>query len=381
PYPFSVGGDNRTDNTWWFRAGSIYSVNLFSEYRTQAQIVEDMNRIDLSDDALLLSYDFEQSRTDRSAYHNDMQPYFYSKDFLPSEEYDYTFACIGDTQSMVKKHPDQLHHIYDFILSHAEDMKIARAIGLGDMTEDNTADQWELVSQQVFRLDNVLPYTVIRGNHDHFARTPEAEATKEAMFGYYFDNDTYRKQYDGSFDGGPTNTYTRFTVQGIPYLLLCLDYGPDDDVLNWASGIAEQYPSDNVIVATHAFLFHDGTTIDEHDICPPKGEQGFNNCDEMWDKFVSKHENIVLVLCGHDPSNEIVVSKMTGDHGNTVTSLLINPQHTDFYDRASGLVALLHFKDGGRTVTVENFSTVEGKFYKTDNEITVTGLHLVAPAS
>ena len=371
PSPFSIGGDNRTDNTWWFRDGSIYSVNLFSGYRTEEQIRADINYIDTDDPELMLSFDFTRSREDQSRNQNRLVPYFYEKAFLPPENYDYTFACVGDTQSLVKRYPEELHNIYDFLLEHAEDMKIARVIGLGDMTEDNTADQWQLVSDQVYRLDGVLPYTVIRGNHDHFARTEEAEATAELMFGYYFDNDTYRRQYDGSYDGGPTNTYTRFTVCGIPYLMLCLDYGPDDDVLEWASGICEQYPSDNVIVTTHAFLFHDATTIDEHDICPPRSAIGSNNCDEMWDKFVSQHENIVLVLCGHDPCNTLVVSRMTGVHGNTVTSCLINPQHTDYYDRASGLVALLHFSNGGRTITIENYSTVQSRFYKTDNEIVI----------
>lgn len=378
PYPFSVGGDNRTDNTWWFRDGSIYSINLFSGYRTAEQIREDINRIDLSDPTLMLSYDFTQSQQDQSPNGNDLMPYLYERDFLSPDSYDYTFACIGDTQSVVKDYPDELHRIYDFILDHVDDMKIDRVIGLGDMTEDNTADQWELVSGQVYRLDGVVPYTVIRGNHDHYARTEEAVATKELMFGYYFDNPTYRQQYDDSFDGGPTNTYKRFTVCGIPYLLLSLDYGPPDDVLAWANDVCDQFPNDNVIISTHAFLFHDRTTLDAEDICPPSQDAGVNDCDVMWDEFVSLHENIVLVLCGHDPCNNIVVSKMTGVHGNTVTSVLIDPQYCDHYIQGLGLVTLLHFSNGGRTITIENYATIQEKFYKTDNEIVIEDIPRVS---
>ena len=374
PYPFSIGGDNRTDNSWWFRNGGICTVNLFSGYRTAEQIKEDINRIDTSDPSLMLSFDFEESDEDRSAAKNVLVPYYYDKDFDDPESYDYTFACIGDTQSLVKLNPDKVHCIYDFILDNLERLKIERVIGLGDMTEDNIDEQWEIISSEVYRLDGKVPYTVVRGNHDHYARTEDAVATKELMFGKYFDNETYGKQYDGSYDGTPHHTYKRFTVCGVPYLLLCLDYGPDDDVLEWASGIVEQYPDDNVIIATHAFLFHDGTTIDENDICPPRCDEGFNNCDEMWDKFVSKHKNIVLVLCGHDPSNEVVVSQMTGENGNVVTCCLINPQHTDYYNRASGLVALLHFSNNGKTVSIEYFSTVENKFFKTDNEILIENI-------
>ena len=326
----------------------------------------------------MLSFNFESSRAERSGSGNALMPYFYDKEPSDPSTYDYTFACVGDTQTLVKYYPEEVHCIYDCILENADEMKIARVIGLGDMTDDNTDDQWQTVSEQVFRLDGKIPYTVIRGNHDHYARTPEAEATKELMFGNYFDNATYRSQYDGSYDGTPANVYKRFEVCGIPYLLLCLDYGPDDDVLDWAGNVADSYPQDNVIVVTHAFLFHDGTTIDGQDICPPTCDGGSNDCDAMWDKFVSKHANIVLVLCGHDPSDEIVVSKMTGDAGNTVTCCLINPQHTDRYNRASGLVAFLHFSDGGRRITVENYSTVQGKYYKTHNEITVTGVDVLS---
>ena len=370
PYPFSVGGDNRTDNSWWFRDGSIYSINLFSEYRTQEQIRSDVNRIDLTDPALMLSFDFEKSGEEQSAYDNQLFPYFYDDEFTDPDEYDFTFACVGDTQSVVKLSPDRLHLIYDFILENKDEMKIERVIGLGDMTEDNTADQWELVQSEVFRLDNEIPYAVTRGNHDLVARTPEAEATRTLMFGEYFDNDTYRKQYDGCYNG-PANTYKRFSVCDINYLLICLDYGPDDDALEWACGVVESYPDDNVIIATHAFLFHDGTTLDADDICPPRHGVGFNNCDEMWDKFVSKYENIVLVLCGHDPSNDIVVSKMVGENGNIVTCCLIDPQHTDYYLESTGLVALLHFSNGGSTITIDYYSTLKNQFYKTTNKIVI----------
>ena len=69
---------------------------------------------------------------------------------------------------------------------------------------------------------------------------------------------------------------------------------------------------------------------------------------------------------------------MTGEHGNTVTCCLIDPQHTDYYDRVTGMVALLHFSDGGRTITIENYSTIQQKFYKTTNEIVIEDIARVS---
>ena len=44
---------------------------------------------------------------------------------------------------------------------------------------------------------------------------------------------------------------------------------------------------------------------------------------------------------------------------------------------SAGLVALLHFKNGGSTIAVEYYSTVEGKFYKTDNVFEINNVAVI----
>jgi hypothetical protein len=88
----------------------------------------------------------------------------------------------------------------------------------------------------------------------------------------------------------------------------------------------------------------------------------------MWDKLISKHENIVLVLSGHDPCDNVVMTQTEGDHGNIVTQMLIDPQGVDAALGVTGLVAMLYFSEDGSHVTVEYYSTVREQFFISTNQ-------------
>ena len=370
-FPFSVGGDVRNDNSWWFRNGEIYSINLFKSYRTVNDIANDMAGVDYKNKDLIVSFDFAKGLSDHSTNHNDIEPYLYKGEFIEPSEYDYTFAAVGDTQWLSYEHKDKLSSIYDFLSENSESMKIKNVFGLGDITEHNTEDEWLSAKQNIYKLYGKTNFTLVRGNHDIKYDSQEEKETANKQFENYFDNDIYRTQIDGCYNDNPTNSYKIMQIGDINYLFINLDYGPSDDVLNWASSVVSNYPEHMVVVSTHAFLFRDGTTLDSNDVCPPKKDYGNNNGDELWDKFVSKHSNIFLVLCGHDPSSDVVHSTMIGDNGNKVTCLLINAQYVDKYIYPTGMIALLHFSNDGQRIDFEYYSTIQKKFYKSTNQFSI----------
>ena len=250
-------------------------------------------------------------------------------------------------------------------------MKIKNVFGLGDITEHNTDDEWSVAKQSIYKLNGKTNFTLVRGNHDIKYGSQEEKEEADSRFSQYFDNDIYRSQIDDCYNNNLTNSYKIMHIGNVDYLFLNLDYGPADNVLNWASSVVDNYPSHKVILSTHAFLFRNGTTLDETELCPPTEDYGFNNGDELWDKFVSKHSNISLVLCGHDPSSDVICSTMNGDYGNKVTCLLIDPQYIDKYVYPTGMVALLHFSNNGHTLDFEYYSTIQKQFYKTTNQFSI----------
>ena len=153
-------------------------------------------------------------------------------------------------------------------------------------------------------------------------------------------------------------------------------------MLNWASGIIEAHADYNVIITTHAYLFRDGTTLDKNDVCPPTSYgSDKNNGDDMWNELISKHENIVLVLSGHDPDPNVVCVQTRGDNGNVVTQILTDHQYVDrdLHNAGmdtTGMVTILHFSEDGSRVFVECYSTVYGMYYGVGNQFEIT-VHVV----
>ena len=367
-----IGGDGRGGNSQYFK-GAIREIAVFSNVRNETQISQDMRFVS-ADTSLLAHYDLAQHKrgtdiTDQSGKGCNAK-YIYNaaniiwidpEDKAPVTDYAYSFAVVGDTQVISDKHPDKFKGIYDWILDNIEEKNIKFVFGLGDITERSTKAEWTRAQEAIHSLDGKVEYSLVRGNHDTLGPYKNAFPWSE-----------YKDKFIGSFDNSMVNTYRTLTIGKVKYLLITLDYGPSDAVLAWAGDLCEQYPDHNVIITTHAYLYRDGTTLDARDACPPATSGGYNNGDHMWDKLVSKHANIVLVMSGHDPCEQIVVAQDKGEKGNVVTQMLIDPQGADAQLGGLGMVAMLYFSEDGRDVTVEYYSTIKEKFFYGVNQFTMT---------
>lgn len=367
--PYSVGGDDRSINSWWFD-GTIYSINAFSTIRSASQITSDMNNGVSIQDNLLIGFDFKNTGfTNIADATNHLESYLYDDEFIDSSNYDYTFAFVPDTQAVMYYYRDNFSNVYDFVVDKKDEMNISMVVGLGDITEKNTDEEWLVARNNIYKLaDNNVPFNLVRGNHDVIANWV-GEDWRLKKFNQFFNNNTYRSQLSGCFNNDIANSYRTIEVCGNKYLFLALDYGPCDEVLSWADDVVDSFSDYNVIISTHAFLFRDGTFLDANDVYPPAELNGYNNGDDIWDKFVKKHANISMVVCGHDPTTNIVKSTFTGDHGNKVTCLLIDPQYVESKIYGLGCVALFHFSNNGEDISIEYYSTIQQKFFRTCNQL------------
>lgn len=194
------------------------------------------------------------------------------------------------------------------------------------------------------------------------------------LFNKTFCDDTYIAELDGRYgEGDVSNSYNAFTVGETKWLLLNIDFGPTDEMLNWACDVVEQYPDHKVIVVTHAYLYRDGSTLDANECYPASGHNAsFNDGDAIFEKLVKKYENIELVLCGHDPWDHIVCSQVKGESGNTVTQLLIDSQYMDKYYGATEMIALLYFSPDGETMTVRYYSIAKEMYGSILSQFTIS---------
>lgn len=365
--PFAVGGDCRAENGMFFR-GRIRSVATYDDVRTADEIKADMVKPE-PDGSLIAYYDLTAADgriedLSGNGYHvSKYEKYIWAdkENKKPVSDFDYTFAVVGDTQVISDRHSDRFHLIYDWIMDNKEEKNIEFVMGLGDITEKSQDKEWMTAMNNIRRMEGVIPFSLVRGNHD-------------AIYEYnkYYPYAIYGSTVGGTYDSTMLNTWQELVVGNRKYIIFTLDFGASDEVLTWAGGVIEDYPEHNVIITTHAYLFRDGTTLDEGDVCPPATNGGYNNGDHMWDKLISQHENIMLVLSGHDPCGRIVTAQTKGKNGNIVTQMLIDPQGVDVSMGGLGMVALLHFSDDSDEIEVEYYSTFKEQYFKSENQFVVT---------
>lgn len=280
----------------------------------------------------------------------------------PVTGYSYSMVLVGDTQKTLLQNPELFPEIYNWILENKEAKNIQYVIGLGDITDCDTEAEWETAYREISKMDGVVGYSLCIGNHD-----------STEMFNKYFANGSYMSSYEGSFDETIENTWRTLVVGDNKYLIMTLDSGPSDEVLDWACSVVEAHADYEVIVTTHAYLHGDGTTTSPgKDWVVSEKNSAFNDGYEIWDKFASQYENISMVFSGHVGSEQVVMSEAEGVHGNTVVQMLINPQGVDAKQGSTGMITVLYFSEDGKQVNVETYSTIRQQYFLESNQFEFT---------
>ena len=447
----SIGNDLAKNDNHRFQ-GELYSVSLYADYRNASEISGDYkNGTNYSDKNLMLAYNFTNLQNDVSILHdlsvnsnhayNEARLWKWSTtpQYNP-DDYAFSFMLVGDTQvvsrcsaiglaeGVCKKNNTYMDIIYDYIVDNVEEKKVKHVFGLGDITDFNAKNEWEEAVRVTSKMNGVVPYSIVRGNHDlatdwfanaclrdnasyadmepHFIYdyvgggegSPKKGKVDTAKADRYFNtyfgssNKGYTQQYTYCYNNEPTNTIHFFTGSDqLEYMVVVMDYGPTDDMLSWASDIIKQYPNHNVIVTTHGYMWAEDRNcryIEESDGGGMTGKYGLNgsaaNCgDEMWEEFVSQHENIKMLFCGHVSYDTIVYRKDKGVNGNVVVQMLCDPQGIDAnnvgqplivengdsaYNRLVGMVATYYVSADGKTIDVEWYSPIQKAYFREDGQ-------------
>lgn len=360
-YPLCLGSSHRGLNDHYFK-GRIKNAAVYDGAMTH-DFLATLGATPFQKEGMMAGYDLSAGGTpetvpDISRQGFDMRHQdFWADNYKSPKRYDYSFAVLGDTQWLTMANPDKLSNMFNWIGEHKDDKKIQYLFTLGDLTNKSGDTEFSNYKSCIDQLEieTGLPYSIVRGNHDTVAK-----------FDKYFPYRSYNHVIDGSYDETMLNTYKCFEVGRTKYMSLVLDYSITDEELEWANQVVAQHPDRNVIVSTHSYLSAHGERGEyvDHD--------QFNCGQDIWDKLVRKHENIVLVLCGHVTSGDLVaVNQDTGDHGNTVTQLMTNPQRADHHLDGVGIVTMLYFSKGGRRMQVETYSTDRDAYFIEENQFTL----------
>ncbi len=277
---------------------------------------------------------------------------------------DYSIAVIPDIQELTAVHPDKLTTVFKWISANKEDENIQFAVQVGDVTWNGHAGKSSEFRTAATAFKNLqlvdLDYSIAYGNHD----VQSNRNTTLFNQAFPFSKISQFPSYGGVMEEGKIdNIYNLFEVQGNQYMVLSLELEPRPETIAWANQIIAKNAHRQVIVVTHDYL---GSVYGE------RSATGEN----LWTNLISKHGNIVMVLCGHeclvDDPGSLNYKVSQGEKGNTVHQIMANSQDIDADRDGVGLLLMMRFTNGGNTVSLNYFSPVNGNLaYKEQNQFTI----------
>ena len=279
-----------------------------------------------------------------------------------------TLVLLPDTQMYSELHPEIFYSQTEWIAEHAD--SITFVLHQGDITNHNTDEQWEVAAGAMQLLDGKVPYAFCMGNHD-IGTNGSADVRNTDLFNAWFPYDKYSAfpSFKGAFEEGKMdNTWHTFSAGGLDWLVLSLEFGPRNKVLDWAAEVVETHPNHHVIINTHAYMYSDETRMSaerEHYWLPQNygvgkdtAENAVNNGEEMWDRLVSQYPNILFVFSGHVLNDGVGTLVSEGVHGNNVYQMLANYQSgvEGSENGGNGFLRIIKIDPKAKTVSVQTYS-------------------------
>jgi hypothetical protein len=158
-------------------------------------------------------------------------------------------------------------------------------------------------------------------------------------------------------EGEIENYYLFLKAGGMKFLILTLEFKPRDQTLAWANKVVAAHPDCRTIVVTHSYLTSKKGQLSGADHYGVKGNSG----KSIWEKFVSQHKNIFLILSGHALEN-LLTSQ--GKHGNTVHQVQADYWYWDIpkIKAGSGFLRIMTFHPDKNSIEVQTYSPVLDEF-------------------
>ena len=242
---------------------------------------------------------------------------------------------------------------------------------VGDITQTDHDDEWKIADTAFTTIDDHVPYILCSGNHDmgYSSKDRRTSHSRASSFSSFFKPSRFTDNalYDAHFgpekaihfreEGKTENYYLYLEESGMKFLILTLEFKPRDETLAWANKVVEQHPDYRTIVITHAYLSGGKGQRTQADSYPVQGNSG----KSTWEKFVSKHKNIFLVLSGH-AREDLLTSK--GKYGNTVHQVQADYWYWDLPEikAGSGFLRIMTFHPHKNKIDVETYSPVTDSF-------------------
>ncbi len=268
----------------------------------------------------------------------------------------FSLIALPDTQWYTQRTPEVFAAQIEWIIHNRDKENIVFVSHLGDIVNSRTAKEWETANRIMSRLDGVVPYGLVRGNHDYHAGFhdffPAERYEQYDWYGGGFRNNTY--------NANNANSYQLFSAGGMDFVILHLECNAPDEVMEWANGVLEQHADQRAIISTHFYHDNLGNGKTGRGITISRGNNPGNSGEQMWQKCFSKHANVFLVICGHRSGSQAYRQTSIGVHGNEVHEILSDYNVAE--GGVSGYLRIYRFWPAENRIEVQTYSPNFSRF-------------------
>jgi len=290
------------------------------------------------------------------------------------EDGSFTILVIPDTQNYFENEKNFIvyQNMFSWIEENKEDLNIKCILQTGDITKSNSPNEWSLAISEIKKLSNSIPFIACLGNHDYEGNGNPIN--RNSLYIDYFHNESnllFESLDYGFFPQRKENYYQIFEFEGQKFLIMSIEWLPEDSVLEWANTVIEQHKEVECILLTHAYLKANGDRYNSDlDVkgnlkyYGPKNEKN-NDGDQIWTKLIRSSPNIFLVISGHIgyPGSSFLQSRKYNQ--KIVNQMSFNRQYEE--NGGNGWIRLLEFQPDSNTIKVHTFSPFLNRM-QIDNE-------------
>jgi hypothetical protein len=276
-----------------------------------------------------------------------------------------TVVVMPDTQYYAASYPEVFRQQTKWILDQKPALNIAAVLHVGDVVDaGGSKDQWALASSAMRKLDGIVPYVLVPGNHD-------MDSNRQGLMSATFGPASMPWITGTMTEGQIENNFALIDIGGRQWLVVGIEFGPRDAVVAWADKVLKAYPDRPAIIVTHAYLYNDGnrydiaisgsdTSKDNYQWWIPQyygftPSEGINDGEMLWRKLVLPNPNVRLVFSGHVTGAARLTS--TRPDGSRVHQMLSDYQWLDAPpDFGYGYLRVVQLDYGKKTIQVQTYS-------------------------
>lgn len=284
-------------------------------------------------------------------------------EYNDSSEY---IAVFGDIQYYTNAANNYLfQHSCDWILTqkHAG-MNINSVLLVGDVTQHNDDGLWPYFRSATKQLSKEIPFISAIGDHDYSWENGTIYDRFSTHFNEYLSFPLSTQKVVAWYEKGRMeNIVVENYIHGKPIYILVLEFGPREEVVDWANDYVKSHPNIDFILLNHEYLETGGGRRTEGLRCVMRlrnTNSTYTTPTQLWNRLIKKNDNIMCVLCGH-VGGLYAYTLEKNNFGREVPQIQHNIQSPDY--RYDNWLMLWEFPKGSDTANVSIINTKSMKYF------------------